>query len=102
MKKINNYSLQYWLYAILNKKFGQEVKFKRDSLHDKYQVNKHGFYVMTNTLSIKEIKNYLEKYLEKCMFVEENNISKKYKKNKTYVVIDEYDNKLYCIGRVYN
>lgn len=101
MKKLNNYRLQYWLYAILNKKFGKEVKFKRDSLHSRYEVNRHGFYITVNTLSLKEVKKYLKEYLEKCMFTEENNCGKHYKRDKVYISVDEYDDKIYCNGRVY-
>ncbi len=101
MKKINNYRLQYWLYALLNKKFGKEVKLKRDSLHSRYEVNRHGFNITTNTLSIKEVKKYLKQYLENCKFIEEDYCGIHYKRDKVYISISEYDNTIYCCGRVY-
>lgn len=45
VKYINAYRLQYWLYAILNKKFGKMISFERDSLHSRYEVNRHNFQV---------------------------------------------------------
>lgn len=102
MKKLNDYRLQYWLYAILNKKFGKEVKLKRDSLHTRYEVNRHGFYITTNTLSLEEVKKYLKEYLKKCFFVEEKNCGKYYKRDNVYISVDEYEDKIYCIGRIYN
>lgn len=101
MKKINNYRLQYWIYAILNKRFGKEVVFTRDSLHSRYSVNRHGFYITTNTQSIQEVKKYLTSYLEKCHFVKENNIGNQFQKNKSYISINESDKKIYCIGMTY-
>ncbi len=63
---INAYRLQYWLYAILNKKFGSEVKFHRDSLHKVYEVNRHGFEIATNTMSISEVKAWFVSKLSEC------------------------------------
>lgn len=51
--------IQYWLYAILNSKFGSEVTFTRDPLHSQYEVNKHGFEISTNTLDIEVVENWL-------------------------------------------
>ena len=101
MKKVNNYNLQYWLYAILNKKFGTEVKFKRDSLHSRYEVNRHGFYVETNNLPIKEVLKYLNSYLESANFKKEDNIWNDLRKDKIYISFREEDKRFYCMGRVY-
>lgn len=101
MKKINNYTLQYWLYAVLNKKFGSEVKFKRDVLHSRYEVNRHGFSISTNTLAIEQVSKYLEQYLTTCGYVEENNCGKFFKKNNIYVSVNLYDKHIYCMGRKY-
>lgn len=65
---INAYRLQYWLYAILNKKFGSEVKFRRDSLHAIYEVNRHGFEVSTNTMSVAEVNSWFNQKLSECGF----------------------------------
>lgn len=62
-KHINGYRLQYWLYASLNKRFGTEVKFQRDSLHSRYAVNRHGFSVKTNTQSLSDVKAFLVRHL---------------------------------------
>lgn len=101
LKKINNYRLQYWLYAVLNKRFGKEVKLKRDSLHSRYEVNRHGFTITTNTLSIKEVQIFLKEYLQKCLFIEEDYCGMHYKREKVYISINQYDNSIYCCGRVY-
>lgn len=101
MKKINNYRLQYWLYALLNKKFGKEVKFKRDGLHNRYEVNRHGFTITTNSLSIKEVEKYLQEYLKKSFFIEENYCGLHYKKEKIYISISKNNESIYCSGRVY-
>lgn len=57
---MSKYKLQYWLYAILNKQFGKEAKFTRDSLHRRYEVNRHSFEVSTNTLSLKIVEKWLQ------------------------------------------
>lgn len=101
MKKINNYRLQYWLYAILNKRFGKEVTLKRDSLHSRYEVNRHGFYITTNTLSLKEVNSYLKEYFKKCNFTQENNYGEYFKRDKVNISLNEYEKMTYCIGRVY-
>ena len=62
-KRINGYRFQYWLYAILNKEFGKEVKFKRDSLHQMYSVNRHGFSVTSTGRTISEVRAFLLKKL---------------------------------------
>ena len=73
-KYINAYRLQYWVYAILNKEFGSEVKIHRDSLYSRYEVNRHGFNVTTNTLSLKKVKEYLQKYLSEVHYRSEKSI----------------------------
>lgn len=65
-KHINGYSQQYWLYAILNKKFGSDVTLVRDSLHAQYQVNRHGFEINTDTISIDLVSNFLISTLKSC------------------------------------
>jgi hypothetical protein len=65
---MTKYKIQYWLYAILNKQFGKEVKFNRDSLHRRYDVNRHGFEVSTNTMSIKTVEKWLSEKLIECAF----------------------------------
>lgn len=101
MKKINNYNLQYWLYSVLNKKFGTEVKLNRDVLHARYEVNRHGFSIITNTLSLKVVAQYLQDYLKQCNYVEDNHCGVYLKKDNIYVSVNVYDNSIYCMGRVY-
>lgn len=72
---INGYRLQYWLYAILNKKFGKEVSFHRDSLHKLYAVNRHSFEISTNTLSIDVVKSFLISKLTTSNFQKDKNFS---------------------------
>ena len=63
---INGYRLQYWLYALLNHKFGTEVRFERSRLHTRYAVNRHDFSVATNTQSVKVVKKGLLEELQKA------------------------------------
>lgn len=67
-KRINSYRLQYWTYAILNKEFGRNLKFVRDSLHSRYEVNRHGFSIHTS-LEYLEVVRYMCSYLQKCGYV---------------------------------
>lgn len=60
---MTNYKMQYWLYAILNKKHGSEVKMQRDPLHAMYSVNRHGFTVTTNTTPLRVVSDALVKEL---------------------------------------
>lgn len=101
MKKINNYRLQYWLYAILNKKFGGQVIFKRDVLHNMYSVNRHGFTISSNTISLEKVNQYLEEYLKQCRYIENNKCGKYFQRENIYISIYQYENNIYCVGRVY-
>lgn len=65
---MNKYKLQYWIYACLNKKFGQEVILHRDSLHSIYQVNRHGFEISTNTAPIALVREWLFAKLKDSSF----------------------------------
>jgi hypothetical protein len=47
--KMNSYRLQYWLYAIVATHLGRDVKIERDSLHSRYEVNRHGMYLSSKT-----------------------------------------------------
>lgn len=69
---MNKYKIQYWLYAMLNKKYGKDLKFKRDSLHRVYAVNRHGFYVDGHNFGNKEIRDFLEKTLQESNFRNDN------------------------------
>lgn len=71
-KHIDSYSLQYWLYAILNKEFGSEVKFERNFLHSQYSVNRHCFSIKTNTLSINKVKSFLVQKLNDCGYIKDS------------------------------
>ena len=103
-KYINLYRLQYWIYAILNKKFGTEVKIKRDSLHSHYQVNKHCLNITTNTLKNSEVNKFLyNKLLNSNFKILQQNENRTelfkenlYKKNKEelYITISMQDSKI--------
>jgi hypothetical protein len=43
MRNINRYNIQYWLYAVLNKQYGELVKLDRSYVARMYDVNKHDF-----------------------------------------------------------
>lgn len=90
---MTKYQMQYWLYAILNKEFGKEVEFTRDSLHRRYDVNCHGFEVSTNNFSIKTVEKWLQEKLIKSSFETANNDPGYYSKNihgkKFYISVRE-------------
>jgi hypothetical protein len=91
---MTNYKIQYWLYACLNKKFGSEVKLKRDSLHSIYDVNRHVFEVSTNTLNLKTVKTWLSNKLNECEYaLEELGNTSYFQKNingkKYYISLNE-------------
>lgn len=90
---MTKYRAQYWLYAILNKQFGKEVKFTRDSLHSRYEVNRHGFEVSTNTLSLKVVEKWLENKLLESSFETVKDEKGYYSKNiagkKFYIYLQE-------------
>lgn len=65
-KRINSYRLQYWMYAVLNKGFGRNLVFVRDSLHHRYEVNRHGFTVRAQGVEYQEVLRYIARYLESC------------------------------------
>lgn len=67
-KHITGYNLQYWLYAILNKEFGKEVTFIRDSLHSRYSVNRHGFEIQSHNISLEKIQSFLIEKLKTCNY----------------------------------
>ncbi len=75
---MNKYKLQYWIYACLNKKFGSEIKIHRDSLHSMYEVNRHSFEISTNTLSIKEVKNWLFEKFKESQYVSKSESSMRF------------------------
>lgn len=56
-----SYRLQYFLYALGNRLFGSTVKYKRDSLHRVYEVNRHGFNITSSGRPLGDIvKGYID------------------------------------------
>jgi len=90
---MTKYKLQYWIYAILNKQYGKEVEIVRDPLHRRYDVNRHGFHVGTNTLSIKNVQKWLEQKLIDSSFKavegEKGYYVKKIANKKFYIFLGE-------------
>lgn len=74
-KHITGYSLQYWLYAILNKEFGKNITFIRDSLHSRYSVNRHGFEIESNGISLDKIQSFLIEKLKSCNYIASPGVS---------------------------
>lgn len=69
MKKITPYRLQYWLYAILAKKYGRQIHMERGFLHNRYEVNKHDFNVSGVVAS--SVEKFLKDYLKQLGFNED-------------------------------
>jgi hypothetical protein len=90
---MSKYKMQYWLYVILNKQFGKEVKFTRDSLHRRYEVNRHAFEVSTNTLSLHIVEKWLQTKLIESAFESVKDDPGCYSKNignkKFYIYVKE-------------
>lgn len=73
MKAINEYRLQYWLYAILAKNYRKQVKMERSRLHGRYAVNRHDFNV--SGVAAKNVKEMLSEYLKSLGFkIDENGL----------------------------
>lgn len=70
MKLMNGYRLQYWLYAVLNKQYGRTVTMRRDSLHARYDVNRHGFSIHGKH-DAKLVFTFMTKQLVDAGFVHE-------------------------------
>jgi uncharacterized membrane protein YcaP (DUF421 family) len=86
---MTKYNLQHWLYSIINKQFGSEVKFERDSLHAIYKVNRHGFEITTNTLALNKVELWLKQELKKCNYIqdEDNSFIKVINDKKNYIYL---------------
>lgn len=70
MRKVNRYNLQYWIWVILNKQFGNQLKFKRSYVAHMYDVNKHDFEVFAATTEIlKRAYDHLIASLEEAGYV---------------------------------
>lgn len=67
LKKVNASKIQYWLYAILNKSFGKQVSFNRDSLRHRYDLHKNFFSV--SGLNPKFVMLQLELELKEAGYV---------------------------------
>lgn len=78
---MNGYRIQYFLYAMLNKRFGRSVKFQRDSLHRQYEVNRHGFVV--SGIEPKEVLSFLVEKLQSYSYSKENKHSDLWLNKKT-------------------
>lgn len=94
---MTKYKIQYWLYAILNSKFGSEVKFTRDSLHSRYEVNRHSFEISTNTMNLSIVESWLEDKLISSEFLLnrdygfEKSFIKNENKQQTYISLRKQD-----------
>jgi hypothetical protein len=107
---VNNYRLQYWLYAVLNHEFGTEVKMERDSLHSRYSVNRHGFNVRTNRTPLATARRLFIARLERAgykissestrsMLVMQKSVTRLTKHEDQYIAIrDIQDGKFYVNG----
>lgn len=60
---MNAYRIQYWIYAVINRAFGQHVKIERDPLHRRYDVNRHGMRLHSR-LSLARVEQTLRERLE--------------------------------------
>lgn len=72
-KRVNAYRLQYWLYAVLAKRFGASVRFKRDSLRHIYDMHRHSFEV--SGVPMKTILNHLKVVLLENGYVYDKSFS---------------------------
>lgn len=68
MSLTSTHDVQYWLYASLNKKFGKQISIRRDSLHARYDVNRHCFYVYGT--NIYDLFSFLDGMLRDSGYVE--------------------------------
>lgn len=66
---MHNSQLTYWIYAIIAKAYGREVKIKRDPMHRQYEVNRHGVYLTSQNIDVKKIRDHLEATLSAAGYV---------------------------------
>jgi hypothetical protein len=70
--RVNRYNLQYWIWAILNKEFGNQIKLKRSWIASMYDVNKHDFQVFAaNDDILKRAYDHLIDTLEDSGYVQD-------------------------------
>ena len=60
---MNAYRIQYWLYAVINRNFGQHVKIERDAQHRRYDVNRHGMHLRSTQFSAQAMEKVLAEVL---------------------------------------
>lgn len=78
---VNRYNLQYWIWAILNKQFGNQLKLKRSYVARMYDVNKHDFEVFAATTEmLKQAYDHLIVSLEDAGYVRTQSIGNEYMK----------------------
>ena len=87
MNRKKSASLQYWVYCILNKNFGTEVKISRGNLYRYYEVNRHDFDIETNTLSIAHVEKVIKDKLISCGYARDPNFSVSYSKDNNHIMI---------------
>lgn len=85
MNRKKSASLQYWVYAILNKNFGTEVKIDRGSWCSRSVVNRHDFDVTTNTIPLTTVEQRLKSLLVSCGYKPDVNCNGAYIKNKNHI-----------------
>lgn len=57
------YKIQYWLYAIVAKHLGQNIRIARDPLHRRYEVNRHGMYLSSKSIPVSVMEKVLREIL---------------------------------------
>ena len=60
---MNNYRLQYWLYAIVAKHLGPAVEIRRDPLHSRFEVNRHGMILTSKSIPVSVMEKKLREIL---------------------------------------
>lgn len=67
MSLTSTHDVQYWIYAALNKKFGRQLSIQRDPLHNRYDVNRHCFYVYG--VNIYDLKSFMIEMMHESGYV---------------------------------
>jgi hypothetical protein len=94
MPNINRYNVQYWLYAILNKQYGELVTLHRSYVARTYDVNKHDFEIATifnnDNDALELIRDFLVHKLIDAGYQEKNGFFEKLFGNKRVVIRLKY------------
>lgn len=61
-------SVQYWLYAVLNSRYGYDCEITRGPLYKRYRINKHDFDVTVEGVASIDVYYFLTDQLKRSNY----------------------------------